>query len=223
MPDFNQQPRPEGQGILFLIKHFFQDLIFVTRPESPFSSQVFDKKPLAENWDKTAKKKFFPERTVKSVGRLFAAFGRKLYPGLKKIAPPLLLGSILFILLFWTGLGDMIGNELSELTGPVPALLIIFAVSLIPVLSSALGPGLLIVIAAGILAGEQIAGKAATPVFSLAALCAFDAQIGWSFIPPSHVLGENEPETINAGVPAVVFTRLVILPIAVVLTALFSF
>jgi len=165
----------------------------------------------------------FSGRTVKAAGRFLLVLGRKMLPKIKILAPSLLLGSVIFILLSRTGLGDIIGNELAGLTGPVPALLIIFAVSLIPSLSSILGPGLLIAVAAGILTGEQIAGGAATPVLSLAALLALDAQIGGSFNPPSHVLGESEPETISAGVPAMVFTRLITVPIAVVLACLFSF
>jgi PTS system glucitol/sorbitol-specific IIC component len=73
------------------------------------------------------------------------------------------------------------------------------------------------------LTGEQIAGRFATPVLALAALLALDAQLGGSFIPPNHVLDENEPETISAGVPGIVFTRLLTVPAAVLLSCLLSF
>jgi PTS system glucitol/sorbitol-specific IIC component len=149
--------------------------------------------------------------------------GKKMLPVLKKLAPPLLVGASLFIVLFWLGLGELIGRELAALTGPVLALVIIFAACLIPALSPVLGSGLLIAIAAGILTGEQIAGGAVTPVLALAALLSVDAQLGGSFIPAGLALGENEPETISAGVPGIVFTRLITVPVAVVLACLFSF
>ena len=172
----------------------------------------------------TAKKLYvFLGKAARLTIKLLVSFGRKMLPVLKIMAPSVLLASVVFILLFWTGLGDMIGRELALFTGPVPALLIIFAICLIPALSPILGPGIIIAIAAAVLTGEQIAGGMAKPVLALAALLAIDAQLGGSFIPPNHVLGENEPETISAGVPGIVFTRLITVPAAVVLSCLFSF
>ena len=165
----------------------------------------------------------FLKKAAHEAGKWLVRFGRRMLPILKKMAPSVLLGAVLFILLFWTGIGDKIGQELAALTGPVPALFIIFAICLIPSVSPVLGPGLLIAIAAAIFTGEQIAGGAAKPVLALAALLALDTQLGGSFIPPRLVLGENEPETISAGVPGIVFTRLITIPIAVVLACLFTF
>jgi len=154
-----------------------------------------------------------------SVGKVMASFFRVM----KAIAPPLLLGSVIFILLLITGLGDIIGNDLAAFVGPIPALLIICATCLIPALSPLLGPGLLIALAAGVLTGERIAAGAATIFLALPALFAVDVQIGSSFIPPRLTLKENEPETINAGVPEIVFTRLITIPLAVVLACVFTF
>ena len=165
----------------------------------------------------------FLKFAAKEAGKFLVRFGKKMLPVLKKMAPSVLLGAIIFILLFWTGLGDKIGQELAALTGHVPALFIIFAVCLIPSVSPILGPGLLIAIMAAIITGEQIASGEAKPVLALAALLALDTQIGGSFIPPRLALGENEPETISAGVPGIVFTRLITIPIAVVLACLFTF
>ena len=165
----------------------------------------------------------FLGKAVKTAAGFLAVIGGKLLPKLKNFVPSLLLGAVIFGFLYWTGLADKMSVEIAALTGSVPVWLIIFAVSLIPALSSVLGPGLLIAIAAGILTGEQIAGGKSTPFLALAALLAIDAQIGGSFIPPSLGMGETERETISAGVPAIVFTRLVTVPIAVVLVCLFSF
>jgi PTS system glucitol/sorbitol-specific IIC component len=149
-------------------------------------------------------------------------FKRRILPVLKMMAPSFLLGLVIFMILLFTGLGDMLGDSLAALTGTIPAVLIIFAACLIPALSPVLGPGLFAAIAAGILTGEQIAAGAATPLMALPALLAIDAQIGGSFIPPGFALGVNEPETINTGVPEIVFTRLITVPAAVLLTGFFS-
>ena len=165
----------------------------------------------------------FKDRFNDFSGKANDFFKRIILPVLKILAPPFLLGLAFFVVLLLTGLGDMLGNNLSALTGSIPAALIIFAVCFIPALSPLLGPGLLIAIAAGVLTGEQIAAGAAIPFMALPALFAIDAQIGGSFIPPGLVWGVNEPETINAGIPGIVFTRLIMLPAAVLLTCFFSF
>ena len=168
-----------------------------------------------------AKKTFV--KLIRYLADFFILCGKKIFPVLKAAAPCLLFGAVLFVLLFWSGLGSMIGNELAKLTGRVLALVIIFLVCLIPSVSPLLGPGFLIAIAAGVLTGEQIAGGEARLILALASLLAIDAALGGSFIPPGHVLGENEPETISAGVPGIVFTRLITLPAALVLACLLSF
>ena len=165
----------------------------------------------------------FLSKASKLTLELLSRFAGKMLPVLKIMAPSVVLGSVVFIILFWTGLGDIIGRELALLTGPVLALLVIFAVCLIPAVSPLLGPGMIIAIIAAILTGEQIAGGRAKPVLALAALLALDAQFGGSFIPPNHVMGENEPETISAGVPGIVFTRLITVPAALLFSCLFSF
>ena len=172
-----------------------------------------------------AAKKIYPylKKAARTAGKLLARFGKKILPALKIMAPSVLLGLSLFILLFLSGLGSIIGSEIALLTNPVLALLIIFVVCLIPSVSPILGPVLLIAIAAAVFTGEQIAEGAVNPSVALAALLALDAQLGGSFIPPRLALGEHEPETINAGVPGIVFTRLITVPLAVLAACLFSF
>ena len=150
-------------------------------------------------------------------------FTRTILPALKVMAPSFFLGCAVFLILLFSGLGDMLGNNLAAMAGPIPAALIVCAVCFIPALSPLLGPGLVIAIAAGVLTGEQIAAGKVIPFIALPALFAIDVQIGGSFIPPGLVMGINEPETINAGVPGIVFTRLIILPATVVLACFFSF
>jgi PTS system glucitol/sorbitol-specific IIC component len=125
--------------------------------------------------------------------------------------------------MFMTGLADRIGENLAPLTGPVPAALIVLGVCFIPILSPLAGPGIGIVLAAGLFAGEQIAAGAVTPLLVLPFLFALDAWIGGGFIPPGLFFGEDEKETLNTGIPAAVFTRLVLLPAAVAIACIVSF
>ncbi|MCL1812775.1 MAG: hypothetical protein FWG29_04560 [Treponema sp.] len=202
--------------------NFKQQLFVTAKKVSAFLGKAI--RLISEQLLVIARKVFpFLKRAAQFTLDLLSRLGRKMLPVLKIMAPSVMLGFAVFILLFWTGLGDIIGRELAFLTGPIPALLIIFAVCFIPAVSPMLGPGLLIAIAAAVLAGEQIAGGMAKPVVALAAMLALDAQLGGSFIPPNHVLGENEPETISAGVPGIVFTRLLTVPAAVLISCLLSF
>jgi len=58
--------------------------------------------------------------------------------------------------------------------------------------------------------------------YALPALFAIDAQVGCDFIPVGLALGEAEPETTEIGVPAVLTSRLITGPVAVVLAYIAS-
>ena len=71
--------------------------------------------------------------------------------------------------------------------------------------------------------GQQI-GAGALPVqYALPTLFAIDGQVGCDFVPVGLSLGEAQPETISVGVSAVLFTRLVTSPVAVIIAYLASF
>ena len=59
--------------------------------------------------------------------------------------------------------------------------------------------------------------------YALPTLFAINGQVGADFVPVGLSLGEAKPETISVGVPAVLFTRLVTSPIAVIIAFGFSF
>jgi PTS system glucitol/sorbitol-specific IIC component len=74
----------------------------------------------------------------------------------------------------------------------------------------------------GVLLGTEIGAGDISPALALPALWAINPQVGCDFIPVGLALGEAEPETVEVGVPAVLFSRMITGPLAVVIGYLFS-
>ena len=92
----------------------------------------------------------------------------------------------------------------------------------LPFLSPILGPGAVIAQIVGTLLGAQFAAGAIPARYALPALFAIDGQVGGDFVPVGLSLGAAEPETIEYGVPAVLFSRIVTGPLAVIIAFIFS-
>lgn len=121
-----------------------------------------------------------------------------------------------------SGLGNVIANTISPICSTLPGMVIIAFVCGIPILSPVLGPGAVIAQVVGTLLGSQFALGNIPPQYALPALFAIDAQVGCDFVPVGLSLGEAEPETIEYGVPAVLFERIVTGPLAVLIAFAFS-
>jgi len=141
---------------------------------------------------------------------------------IKNILPFMAFVSLIMGIIVATGIGNLIANTISPLAGTLPGLLLISIICSIPVLSPILGPGAVIAQIVGVVVGTQIGLGNIPPQYALPALFAIDPQVGCDFIPVGLSLGEATPETIEIGVPAVLFSRVITGPISVLIAFAFS-
>src|SRR5436305_11260726 len=142
---------------------------------------------------------------------------------LRNVLPFMAFISMLIGIILFTGIGNIIAHTLSPLASNIFGLLVISIICAIPVLSPLLGPGAVIAQVVGTLLGVEIGLGHIPAQYALPALFAINPQVGCDFIPVGLALGEAEPETTEIGVPAVLMSRVVTGPVAVVLAYLASF
>lgn len=157
------------------------------------------------------------------VGTLYQAGRDSVDTVIRNVIPFMAFISFIIGLILTTGVGTWIANGISSSASSLGGLLLVSVVCAIPVLSPLLGPGAVIAQIVGTLLGVEI-GKGTIPAqYALPALFAINPQVGCDFIPVGLALGEAEPETVEVGVPAVLFSRLVTGPLSVVIAYLASF
>ncbi|PSL42030.1 PTS system glucitol/sorbitol-specific IIC component [Planomicrobium soli] len=173
------------------------------------------------------KKQNIVERVGRGAGKIVGIFyqaGRETIDQvIKNILPFMAFVSMLIGIILYTGIGDVIANFVTPLAGNIFGLLILSVICAIPILSPLLGPGAVIAQVVGVLVGVEIGRGNIPPELALPALFAINPQVGADFVPVGLTLGEAKPETIEVGVPAVLMSRLITGPIAVVIAYLFSF
>lgn len=157
------------------------------------------------------------------VGVLFQSGRQAIDQVIRNILPFIAFVTLLIGIINYTGLGNLIASVLTPLAGSLIGLLILSVIVGLPFLSPVLGPGAVIAQVVGVLIGTQIAQGNIAPAFALPALFAYNTQVGCDFVPVGLALGEAEPKTIEIGVPAVLFSRQITGPIAVLVGWVFSF
>ncbi|MPM32329.1 PTS system glucitol/sorbitol-specific EIIB component [bioreactor metagenome] len=158
----------------------------------------------------------------KIVGAFFAGGRQAVNMLVTNILPFLIFLSFIQGVMTSTGFGNWIANGLSVFTGSLIGIVLFALIIGIPVLSPLLGPGAAVQSVLGTLIGAQIAAGIVPLSLALPALFAISVVDGADFIPVACSLGEAEPETARVAVPAVLFSRFITAPLAVLIGALFS-
>ncbi|MGC7095330.1 PTS glucitol/sorbitol transporter subunit IIB [Amycolatopsis lurida] len=136
---------------------------------------------------------------------------------LTTILPFMAYVSLLLGFVHYTGIATGIANVLSPIASNPLGLVALSLVVSLPFLSPILGPGAAIAQVVGTLMGSQIAIGALPVQYALPTLFAINGQVGCDFIPVGLALGEAKPETVAVGTPAVLLSRLITAPLAVII------
>jgi len=158
-----------------------------------------------------------------AVNTLLASGRQAINLTLTTVLPFMAYVSLLLGFVLYTGVARQFSEILRPLAGNPIGLIVIGAIVTLPFLSPVLGPGAAIAQVIGVLMGTQIASGALPVQYALPTLFAINGQVGCDFIPVGLGLGEAKPETVAVGTPAVLFSRQLTSPLAVVIAWLASF
>ncbi len=180
---------------------------------------------------KSTKDENFFLRLIDAVGNVAGDFVNTFYQAgrdtidtlIKNVLPFMAFVATLVGIINYSGIGKILANILSPLAGNIFGLVVLSLICALPFLSPILGPAGVIAAVVGTLIGQQIATGVVPIQLALPALFAIDSQVGADFIPVGLTLGEAKPETISSGAPAILFSRLITAPIAVLIAYGVSF
>jgi len=141
---------------------------------------------------------------------------------IKNVIPFMVFLSLMNGIITKSGVGNAIALLLKPLTGSVGGLIIFALIIGMPVLSPLLGPGAVVQSILGVFIGTSISQGIVPVNMALPALFAISVVDACDFIPVAASLGEADPDTARIAVPAMLFSRFITAPIAVLIGYVFS-
>ena len=136
---------------------------------------------------------------------------------LETIIPFLIFVSTVFTFITQTGIGNVIANALSGIATSPVGLLVMGLIITFPLFSPIIGPGAVIPQVIGALIGGLISTGDVPLTMALPAVFAIHQPCGADFIPVGMSLTEAEPETMEVGVSAVLFSKFLVAPVEILL------